>query len=150
MNIYIASPLGNENVDIKEKRGNLSKAIEFLRSKGYDVYVPIEHPLEHAWDWPNDEWGLQVFRNDINAITECDFMVVLNYGRLETSGGTIFEQGFAYGIGKKVLLVEMTDNVQSLMVANGRYATVKGLEGLKKYDFDSDNPPRSRVDTEQK
>ena len=42
----------------------------------------------------------------------------------------------------------MTDNVQSLMVANGRFATVKGLEELEKYYFYDPKP--LRVDTEQK
>ena len=42
----------------------------------------------------------------------------------------------------------MTDNVQSLMVANARYATVKGLEGLESYDFEK--LPKLRTDTEVK
>lgn len=42
----------------------------------------------------------------------------------------------------------MTDAVQSLITANMRYATVKGLEGLRNYDFN--NPLPLRVDTEQK
>ena len=41
----------------------------------------------------------------------------------------------------------MTENVQSLMVANGRYATVKGLEGLQEYDFNE--LPETRTNTEQ-
>ena len=41
----------------------------------------------------------------------------------------------------------MTDNVQSLMVANGRYATIKGLDELKLYDFN--NLPELRTNTEQ-
>lgn len=42
----------------------------------------------------------------------------------------------------------MTDNVMSLMTANGRYATVCGLAGLASYDWD--NMPKMRTDTEQK
>jgi hypothetical protein len=56
--------------------------------------------------------------------------------------------GYSYGVGKKVLLVEMTDHRQSLMMANGRYASVKGLKGLKDYDFK--NLPKTRTETEQK
>ena len=36
----------------------------------------------------------------------------------------------------------------SLMVANGRYATVKGLDGLLQYDWKT--MPKSRTKTEQK
>lgn len=142
MKIYLASPLN------QEYRKALKDAQGILVDKGFDVYVPTSHTLEHAWDWPNTEWGLQVFRMDIEAIRSADFVVVLNYGREATTGGTMFEQGFAYGIGKKVLLVEMTDNVQTVMAANGRFATVKGLEGLQNYYFYDPKP--LRVDTEQK
>lgn len=142
MRIYLASPLD------QQYRDNLSKAQGMLIDKGFDVYVPVVQKIEHAWEWPNNEWGLQVFRRDVDAIQNCDFVVVLNYGRQETTAGTAWEQGFAYGIGKKILLVEMTDNIQSLMVANGRFATVKGFEGLDKYWFRDPQP--LRVDTEQK
>jgi len=141
MNIYLAASLSHD------KRQSMYDALEILRNKGFKVYAPIEHFIENAWDWPNDEWGLQVFRNDVEAIKNCDLVVSLTWGRLQTSAGTTWEQGFAYGIGKKVILVEMTDNVQSLMVANGRYATIKGLDELKLYDFD--NLPELRTNTEQ-
>jgi len=141
MNIYLAASLSHD------KRQSMYDALKILRNKGFKVYAPIEHFIENAWDWPNDEWGLQVFRNDVEAIKNCDLVVSLTWGRLQTSAGTTWEQGFAYGIGKKVILVEMTDNVQSLMVANGRYATVKGLDELELYDFN--NLPESRTNTEQ-
>jgi len=142
MKIYFAASLS------EDKRKFMYEAVKRLRDMGHTVYAPIEHVVEHAWEWPNNEWGLQVFRNDVNAINDSEFVVVLSWGRLETSAGTTWEQGYAYGIGKKVILVEMTDNVQSLMVANGRFATVKGLEGLYQYDFSRMEPLRSQ--TEQK
>lgn len=142
MKIYVAASLS------EDKRPFMYDAVKILRDRGFEVYAPIEHVVEHAWEWPNTEWGLQVFRNDVNAIQDADFVVVLSWGRLETSSGTTWEQGYAYGIGKKVILVEMNDCVQSLMVANGRFATVKGIIGLMNYNFD--NPQALRTDTEQK
>ena len=142
MKIYVAASLS------EDKRPFMYDAVKILRERGFDVYAPIEHIVEHAWDWPNTEWGLQVFRNDVNAINDADFVIVLTWGRLDTSSGTTWEQGYAYGIGKKVILVEMNDSVQSLMVANGRFATVKGLEGL--YDYKFNNPKPLRTNTEQK
>jgi len=140
--LYLAASLDND------KRENILKAKAILANKGFDVYVPMEHILEHSWNWPNAEWGLQVFRNDVEAIKASRIVVVLNYGRTETTSGTTLEQGLAYAFDKLVILVEMTDNVQSLMVANARYATVKGLEGLESYDFDK--MPKLRTDTEVK
>lgn len=142
MKIYVAASLS------EDKRPFMYDAVKILRERGFDVYAPIEHIVEHAWEWLNTEWGLQVFRNDVNAIQDADFVVVLSWGRLETSSGTTWEQGYAYGIGKKVILVEMNDCVQSLMVANGRFATVEGLAGLMSYSFL--NPLPLRTNTEQK
>ena len=89
-----------------------------------------------------------VFRNDVNAIQSADFVLVLSWGRLDTSAGTTWEQGYAYGIGKKVILVEMNNDIQSLMVANGRFATIRGIDGITSYNFE--NPQPLRTNTEQK
>ena len=95
----------------------------------------MEHKIENAWDLPNFEWGRQVFNADIQAINQADTVIVLSYGRI-ASAGTSWEAGYAYGIGKRVLIVEMPGvELMSLMVANGRYATIKGLDGLDNYDF---------------
>lgn len=142
MKIYVAASLS------EDKRPIMYKAVKVLRERGYDVYAPIEHVIENAWDWPNSEWGLQVFRNDVNAIQSADFVLVLSWGRLDTSAGTTWEQGYAYGIGKKVILVEMNNDIQSLMVANGRFATIRGIDGITSYNFE--NPQPLRTNTEQK
>ena len=126
----------------------MESAREILQSKGHDVYSPVEHQIHNAWDYPNTEWGLMVFQSDLIAIQESDAVVVLSHGRLASTAGVDWEAGYAFGIGKKVILVEMSDEPMSLMVANGRYATVKGLSGLLKYDWEE--MPKSRTDTEQK
>lgn len=145
--IYLASPLN------KNRRKAMFKAVEILRKKGYEVYNPLEHKVINAWDLKNSEWGFAVFIHDTDAILASDFVVSLNYGRTKTTSGTSLEQGMAFMAGElfgkpKVILVEMTDNVQSVMNANARYATIKGLAELEKYDFA--NPKPLRVDTEQK
>lgn len=129
LKIYIAGSVA------PEYRSAVNEMANRLREIGYDVYAPLEHTVENAWDWPNDEWGLQVFRMDVEAINQCDIMVVLSWGRRQTTAGTSWEQGYAYGIGKKILFVEMNDEEQSLMCANGRYATVRGIDEAVKYPF---------------
>lgn len=141
MKIYLATPLS------KECRPDMEKAKEILRGEGHEVYAPVEHFIPNAWDYPNDEWALMVFTSDINAIEWADVLVILSYGRMGTAGCN-WEAGYAYAKGKKVIVVEMTDEIMSLMVANGRYATVKGLEGLSEYDWET--MPKTRTNTEQK
>ena len=140
--IYLASSLNQNN------REYTKEVVEYLRNKGYEVYSPIEHKLPHDWDYTNNEWGLMVFTSDINAINESDLVIGISEGRNSTAGAN-WELGYAYGIGKKVIIVEKEDvKLMSLMVANGRYATVKGIEGLKNYDLE--NLPVTRTKTEQK
>ena len=141
MKVYLASPLDNE------KRSDMYAALEMLRGRGMYVYAPVENKIPNAWDYPNDEWGLMVFTSDVAAINDCDIVVLLSYGRNSTAGAN-WEAGYAFGTGKKIIVVEMTDDIMSLMVANGRYATVKGLEGLKHYDWEK--MPMTRTKTEQK
>lgn len=129
LKIYIAGSVA------PEFRMSVNELTNRLRENGYDVYAPLEHTVENAWDWPNDEWGLQIFRMDVEAINHCDIMVVLSWGRRMTTAGTSWEQGYAYGIGKKILFVEMNNEEQSLMCANGRYATVKGIDNAVSYPF---------------
>lgn len=144
MKVYLAAPFGTPE---SEKRKNAIKAAEILTGRGMSVFTPWSYTIPHAWDYPNDEWGMMVFMNDVHSIDNADIVVVLSYGR-ESTAGTNWEAGYAFGIGKTVIVVEMTDEVMSLMVANGRYATVRGLEGLDAYDFDT--MPKLRTKTEQK
>lgn len=139
--IYLATPLSGD------KRVDMSKAAVILRDAGFEVYCPVEHKIPNAWDYPNTEWGLMVFQSDIDAINSADLVVMLSYGRMSTAGAN-WEAGYSFGIGKQVIIVEMTNEVMSLMVANGRYATIKGLEGLKNYDWKT--MPKLRTNTEQK
>lgn len=146
MKIYLATSLS------EDFRSNAEQVVKFLRSKDFDVYYPLEHKIPHAWDYPNSEWGLMVFSSDISAIESSDFVILLSYGRNSTAGAN-WEAGFAFGIGKKVIVVEMNNHIQSLMVANGRYASVKGINGLITYIDDTDllnNLYPSRTMTEQK
>lgn len=112
-NIYLASPLFTEH----EKEQVASHA-QYLRSRGYEVYVPMEHQVEDAWDLPNHEWAAKVFEADIDAIIRCDEVHCLYYG-LYSDSGTAWECGFAYGMGKPVRLFDLANNEVSLMMVQG-------------------------------
>jgi nucleoside 2-deoxyribosyltransferase len=139
--VYLASSLN------QELRIESLKAKTILETAGFDVYYPLEYTIPNAWDYPNTEWGLMVFQNDIAAIDACDYLVLLTHGRNSTAGAN-WEAGYAFAKGKKVIVVEMDADIMSLMVANGRYATVSGLAGLAQYHWFV--MPKTRTSTEQK
>ena len=113
--IYLASPFFNfeELVVYKE-------TIRRLRSAGYSVHVPQEHEVENAWDYSNADWAKRVFDMDIDAIHECDVVMVLNFGMYSDSG-TAWEAGFAAALGKEVVqvLCGYDNATYSLMMING-------------------------------
>lgn len=76
-----------------------------------------------------------VFANDVVALDHCDIVVMLSFGK-ENNAGAAWEVGYAYAKKKKVIVVSMTDEIESLMIQHGSYAQLKGLEQLEKYDFD--------------
>lgn len=141
--VYLAASLSHD------KRATTEQVRQILMSKGFEVYNPVDNVIPNAWDYPNTEWGLMVFTNDVTAIDNSDFVVAISYGRIDDTGGTCWEIGYAYGIGKRVIVVEMNQGVPiSLMVSNGSYARVSGIEGIENYDFE--NFPKLRTNTEQK
>lgn len=142
MKIYLASSLSQET------RPDMYRALKELRELGHEVYGPVEHIIEDAWSYSNKDWGRLVFEADIKAIKEAECIVAISYGRTKTTAGSSWEIGYAYGTGKRVVVVEMDAGPQSLMVSNGSHATVKGIEGLIDYDFDS--MPKLMTEAEQK
>ena len=90
--IYLASPF----FDATECH-YYHRAIEALRSAGYEVYVPQEHSIEGGWEMPNEEWARRVFAEDVDAIRTSDVVMILNFGMYSDSG-TAWEAGYAYAL----------------------------------------------------
>lgn len=115
--IYLAAPWFTDG-----ERVLYFEVLNTLRAEGHEVYAPIEHELENAWDMSNKEWGLKVFQSDIDAINNSEEVWVLNYG-MYSDTGTAWECGYAYGIGKVVRQLLLTfgseEKVYSLMMVNG-------------------------------
>lgn len=118
MKIYLASPFFTI-----EERTRVKKVAEHFRNLDWDVYIPMEHEIEDAWNLPNHAWGRKVFAEDVKAIRECDLVVaIVNYG-MRDDAGTCWEIGFAYGINKPIELV-IDSTLQSLMVMNSASCTL--------------------------
>ena len=114
---YLASPFFNE-----DEREVYHKVIDRLRNReGYDLYVPMEHTIEGAWDMSNAEWARKVFEEDVRALNEAEYVFVINFGMYSDSG-TAWETGYAYAMGKKVVILcedRMVGGTFSLMMMNG-------------------------------
>jgi len=99
-------------------RTRMKNIAAFLRKKGLIVYCPFDFKVPNAWDMTQELWALKVFKTDIDQIKNCDMMVVISTGR-ESTAGTNWEQGYAFGIGKPVYVFQVTDKPTSVMTFGG-------------------------------
>lgn len=111
--IYLASPLFTDY-----ERQKVQRVASIWRNMGYEVYVPMEHTIEDAWEMPNYEWAKKVFDEDVKAIQEADAVYCIYYG-LYSDSGTAWKCGYAYALGKPVHLIDESNEEVSLMVING-------------------------------
>ena len=113
MKIYLAGPCDTEN------RTTMVNIANKLR-QGYqcEVYCPWELKIDNAWNLTQEQWGAEVFFEDIKAIDACDVFVMISMGRKSTAG-TNWEQGYAYAKKKKIYVIQMTDKPTSLMTFCG-------------------------------
>ena len=120
MKIYLASPFFHQ-----KEIAVYEEVIHILRNQNLNVFVPREHTIPNAQNLPNNIWGENVFAVDYLAITQCDVVVVLNFGMYSDSG-TAWECGAAFALGKKVvnILCGSDDTKYSIMMVNGTSTTV--------------------------
>lgn len=112
--VYLAAPFFND-----KEREAVERIARDLRKMYDNVYVPMEHEIEGAWDMPNYSWGRSVFNEDLIAINHSKMVVVLDWGHYGDTG-TAWECGYAYGTGKKVYRIRMDDDsIYSLMMEFG-------------------------------
>lgn len=110
--IYLAGSCSSD------QRTLMVKIADFLRKHNQEVYCPFELKIENAWDYPQEEWARMVFEADKNAIDACDLFLMVSPGRNSTAGSN-WEQGYAYALGKKTVIVQFTDDQTSLMTFCG-------------------------------
>ena len=132
MKIYLATPIESAGRPKEEVLNYAEQVARVLESKGHFVHRPWNVHIPNAWDLSNYEWGAQVACEDIQAINDCDVVVGIVYDRCESTAGTMWELGYAYGIEKEIWIVEHESVKQmSLMIVNCTNTIYKGIENLK-------------------
>lgn len=116
MKIYLAGPCDSEH-------RSLMKSMEKLVKENFqdaEIYCPFNLKIENAWDYSQSIWAQKVFAADIQALIECNLMIMISFGR-ESSAGVNWEQGFAWANAKKIFVLQVTDQPTSLMTYCGCY-----------------------------
>ena len=127
MNIYLAGPFFNE------KELEAVKRAEELIGARNDLYLYSPRRHEQQSQSGTRQWSMDVFENVRSAIDRCDCVVMLYHGQYSDSG-TAWECGYAYGIGKPVVVVQLRED-SNLMVHEGSSTNIT-MEDLATYDFE--------------
>ncbi len=126
-NIYLAGPFFNDTeVD------NVEYVENILEEKGLSYFSPMRHTVDAKPG--TTKWAKQIFQQDREGIESADAVVALYYGNTSDSG-TAWECGYAYSIGKPVVLVHVyRDGDSNVMMHCGCWSNIY-LDELEDYDF---------------
>ena len=127
MKIYLASPFFTE-----AENDYVTFAEKILRLRGFEVFSPREHEVRDSDVVGSVDWAYRTFHNDVDAIDECDCVVMLYHGNYSDSG-TAWECGYAYARSIPIVCVQIGD-LSNLMVHCSADANIK-LFDLADYDF---------------
>lgn len=109
INVYIAAPIVGLQPEIEQEINEIKHTFSEMDKYGkISFYDPKEHGVPNAWGMSMNEWARCIFTLDVVAINNADWVVVCDYGRKGTAG-TAWEAGYAFGRGKKVVIIEMTE-----------------------------------------
>lgn len=112
--IYIAAPLFNDS------ERDFNKKLSVSLSSIFDVYLPQEdggllvNLIKSGID--NHTAYSMIFNHDINALHECDYLLIVMDGR-SIDEGAAFELGVAYSLDKKCFGLQ-TDSRRLLTFGN--------------------------------
>lgn len=124
MRIYIAAPVVGTDHETQNQIYNIANVFTAWEDSEHwkhsredcELYLPSNIKIPNAWGMTMQEWGYCVFTVDVLELDRADWVVVCDFGRQNTAG-TSWECGYAFGKGKKILLVRMPNvQEQSLMV----------------------------------
>ena len=136
MKIYLAASFAFPDAETaKARKQVISQAAKILRDRGHEVFVPHEHKIPGGEQMSNQVWGFAVMQMDRDALKDSDWVVVLTYGKTGNNAGVAWEAGYAAGLGKKILVVKMNNEVESMMMWFNVTAHAIGLEELREFSF---------------
>ncbi len=126
--VYLAGPFFNE----AEVR-NIEYAEKVLTEKRLSFFSPMRHSVDAEPGTAG--WAGQLFEMDTAEIRKADLIVALYYGS-NSDSGTAWECGYAYSLGKPVVVVHVDRNADSNIMVHCGCTTNIYLEDLADYDFD--------------
>ena len=92
---YLASPFFNER-----QVERMETVLSLLRINGYSVFAPYENSVVENQNLQNPEYRARIFTKNIEAIRASRMVLAITNDK---DMGTLFEAGYAYGLGIPVV-----------------------------------------------
>ena len=136
MKVYVAASFAyNDRNKTEHRKVDIERVVSIVKERlSADYYLPHQLKIENAWDMSLEDWARKVYEHDVNALDGADLVLFISYGK-ENNSGSVWECGYATARGIPVVVVKMTNDVESLMITSTARAILKEDE-LKQYDFD--------------
>jgi len=149
-NVYIAASFAYEDkAKTSQRKDQIEKTVKRIKKllgKDYSFYLPHQLKIPNAWDISLEEWSKAVYDHDVHALENADLVIFLSYGK-ENNAGSVWECGWVAGYNalisqlpaglddiKKIIMVKMTDQVESLMLF-GSIDTIIMESEIESYDW---------------
>ena len=134
--VYLAASFAfPSKIATDQRKFWIDQAARILYNKKCDVFVPHEHKIPGGEEMSNAEWAKAVQQMDKENLEAADWVVVLTFGKFGNNAGVAWEAGYAAGLGKKILIVKMNNEIESMMMWFNATAHVIGLEELREFSF---------------
>ena len=135
MKVYVAASFAYKDRNKTEARkADIEYIVNRVKQKlNADFYIPHQLKIENAWDMSLEAWAKKVYEHDINVLYSADLVLFISYGK-ENNSGSVWECGYAYAKGIPVVVVKMTEDIESLMISNTARAIIRANE-IEDYDF---------------
>lgn len=137
MKVYVAASFAyNDRTKTEHRKSDIERVVSIIKQKlSAEYYLPHQLKIPNAWDMSLEDWSNKVFEHDIAALDSADLVIFISYGK-ENNSGSVWECGYATARGIPVVVVKMTNDVESLMITSTARAIVREDE-LNQYDFDT-------------
>ena len=137
MKVYVAASFAYSDKDkTAQRKQDIEGIVNKIKTKYvdcFDFYLPHQLKIVNAWDYSLETWANMVFTHDIEALNDSDLVIFISYGK-ENNAGAVWECGYAFAKQIPVIVIKMTDYIESLMVTSSAHAIITQNE-ISQYDF---------------
>ena len=137
MKVYVAASFAyNDRTKTEHRKADIERVVNKVKQKlDAEFYLPHQLKIPNAWDISLEEWSNAVYQHDIEALDQASLVIFISYGK-ENNSGSVWACGYATARGTPIVVVKMTNDVESLMITSSVRAIVRENE-LNQYDFDT-------------